>query len=147
MGQSKKKDQKRTEITKDTLLKHLEQNMGNVTLACHFGKCSRSTFYRYYNADDEFKKAVDDITEIAIDICESELWKQIKDGNVPCILFYLNRRHRHKRYFIRRGCGWRKINVGRILGFKTMFEISEHALCDWTITFKKFKGNNVAIIV
>ena len=82
MGQSKKKDQKRTEITKDTLLKHLEQNMGNVTLACHFGKCSRSTFYRYYNADEEFKKAVDDITEIAIDICESELWKQIKDGNV-----------------------------------------------------------------
>ena len=32
MGQSKKKDQKRTEITKDTLLKHLEQNMEGCVL-------------------------------------------------------------------------------------------------------------------
>ena len=57
MAQPIKKEQKRTEITKDVLLQNLEQNMGNVTLACHFGKCSRSTFYRYYKTDDEFKKA------------------------------------------------------------------------------------------
>lgn len=98
MGHSKKKEQKRTEITKDQLLKQLEQNMGNVTLACHFGKCGRSTFYRYYNEDEVFAKQVDDITEIAIDICESELWKQIKDGNVPCILFYLKTKGKKRGY-------------------------------------------------
>tara|TARA_R110000822_G_scaffold29551_3_gene86706 strand:+ start:2329 stop:2730 length:402 start_codon:yes stop_codon:yes gene_type:complete len=98
MGQSIKKEQKRTEITKDQLLKQLEQNMGNVTLACHFGKCSRSTFYRYYETDTKFKIAVDDISEIAVDICESELWKQIKDGNVPCILFYLKTKGKSRGY-------------------------------------------------
>tara|TARA_R110000803_G_scaffold59599_2_gene118371 strand:- start:9193 stop:9594 length:402 start_codon:yes stop_codon:yes gene_type:complete len=98
MGQSIKKEQKRTEITKDQLLKQLEQNMGNVTLACHFGKCSRSTFYRYYETDIKFKIAVDDISEIAVDICESELWKQIKDGNVPCILFYLKTKGKSRGY-------------------------------------------------
>ncbi len=98
MGQSKKKEQKRTSITKDVLLQHLEQNMGNVTLACHFGKCSRSTFYRYYQDDKEFAKSVDDITEVAIDICESELWKQIKEGNVPCILFYLKTKGKSRGY-------------------------------------------------
>lgn len=98
MLQSKKKEQKRTEITKDVLLQHMEQNMGNVTLACHFGKCSRATFYRYYNNDDAFKLAVNDIKEIAIDICESELWKLIKDGNVPSILFFLKTQGKSRGY-------------------------------------------------
>jgi len=98
MAQPIKKEQKRTEITKDVLLQNLEQNMGNVTLACHFGKCSRSTFYRYYKTDDEFKLAVDDITEIALDIAESEMWKLIKDGNVPTILFYLKCKGKNRGY-------------------------------------------------
>lgn len=98
MAQSIKKEQKRTEITKDVLLQHMEQNMGNVTLACHFGKCSRSTFYRYYKSDDDFKLAVDEIQEIAIDIAESEMWKLIKDGNVPTILFYLKCKGKSRGY-------------------------------------------------
>ena len=98
MKQSIKKEQKRTEITKDGLLKHLEQNMGNVTLACHFAKCNRSTFYRYYNNDEGFKLAVDDINEIAVDICEGELWKLIKEGNVPSILFFLKTKGKSRGY-------------------------------------------------
>ena len=98
MAQPIKKEQKRTEITKDVLLQNLEQNMGNVTLACHFGKCSRSTFYRYYKTDDAFKLAVDDIGEIALDIAESEMWKSIKDGIVPTILFYLKCKGKNRGY-------------------------------------------------
>ena len=98
MGHTKKKEQKRTEVTKETLLKHLEQNIGNISMACHFAKCSRSTFYRYYNDDESFQQKVDDIGELAIDICESELWKQIKDGNVPCILFYLKTKGKKRGY-------------------------------------------------
>ena len=98
MKQSIKKEQKRTEITKDGLLKHLEQNMGNVTLACHFAKCNRSTFYRYYNNDEDFKLSVDDINEIAVDICEGELWKLIKEGNVPSILFFLKTKGKSRGY-------------------------------------------------
>ena len=89
MGHTKKKDQKRTEVTKDTLLESMRQNMGNVTLACHFTGCSRSTFYRYMESDEDFKKEVEDISNMAIDICEAELWKLIKDGNSTAIIFFL----------------------------------------------------------
>ena len=47
MGHPKKKEQKRTTLNKETLIKALENNMGNVTLACHFSGVARSTFYRY----------------------------------------------------------------------------------------------------
>jgi tRNA(Leu) C34 or U34 (ribose-2'-O)-methylase TrmL len=93
-----KKEQKRTTITKDVLLKHLEQNMGNITLACHFAKCNRSTYYRFYKNDIDFKKSVDDIQEAAIDICEAEMWKLIKEGNVPTILFYLKTKGKKRGY-------------------------------------------------
>jgi len=98
MAHTKKKEQKRTVVTKDVLLKHLEQNIGNVTLACNFAQCSRSTFYRYYNNDVEFKQRVDEIQELAIDICEAELWKLIKDGNATAILFYLKTKGKTRGY-------------------------------------------------
>ena len=98
MGHSKKREQTRTKVTKDALLDALRQNMGNVTLACHFAKCSRSTFYRYIESDDHFKSEVEEISNIALDICEAELWKQIKDGNVPCILFYLKTKGKKRGY-------------------------------------------------
>ena len=93
-----KKEQTRTKITKSVLLKHLEQNMGNVTLACHFAKCNRSTYYRWYSGDKDFKTSVDDIQEAALDICEAEMWKLIKDGNVPTILFYLKTKGKKRGY-------------------------------------------------
>lgn len=96
-----KKEQKRTTITKDVLLKHLEQNMGNVTLACHFAQCNRSTYYRWIKEDNQFKQSVDDIQEAALDICEAEMWKLIKDGNVPTILFYLKTKGKKRGYIER----------------------------------------------
>ena len=96
-----KKEQKRTTITKDVLLKHLEQNMGTVTLACHFAQCNRSTYYRWIKEDNQFKQSVDDIQEAALDICEAEMWKLIKDGNVPTILFYLKTKGKKRGYIER----------------------------------------------
>ena len=93
-----KNEQTRAKITKSVLLKHLEQNMGNVTLACHFAKCNRSTYYRWYSGDKDFKTSVDDIQEAALDICEAEMWKLIKDGNVPTILFYLKTKGKKRGY-------------------------------------------------
>ena len=98
MGHTKKKDQKRTEVTKDTLLESMRQNMGNVTLACHFTGCSRSTFYRYMESDEDFKKEVEDISNMAIDICEAELWKLIKDGNSTAIIFFLKTKGKVRGY-------------------------------------------------
>ena len=101
MEHTKKKKQKRTKVTKETLLKSLQQNMGNITLACHFSGCSRSTFYRYCEQDEQFKKDCEDIGEMAIDICEAELWKLIKDGNATAILFFLKTKGKTRGYIER----------------------------------------------
>jgi|TARA_R100000664_G_scaffold25721_1_gene35757 hypothetical protein len=98
MGHPKKKEQKRTTLNKETLIKALENNMGNVTLACHFSGVARSTFYRYYDTDSEFKKQVDDIENMAIDVCEAELWKLIKDGNSTAIIFFLKTKGKKRGY-------------------------------------------------
>lgn len=98
MAHTKKKNQKRTEVTKDTLIDSMRQNMGNITLACHFTGCSRSTFYRYMDEDEQFKKDVDDISNMAIDICEAELWKLIKEGNPTAIIFFLKTKGKVRGY-------------------------------------------------
>jgi hypothetical protein len=98
MGHPIKKEQKRTSLNKETLIKALENNMGNVTLACHFSGVGRSTFYRYYDKDKEFQKQVDEISDMAIDVCEAELWKLIKDGNSTAIIFFLKTKGKKRGY-------------------------------------------------
>lgn len=78
-----------TDILKKQILKALEQSLGVVTVACKNVGISRTTFYEWYKADADFKAGVDSIEDIALDFAESQLHKQIKDGNVTATIFYL----------------------------------------------------------
>ena len=91
MRQSKKK----------ILLQELEKAHGVVTQACQKAKVSRAQFYRYWNNDEKFKKQCDDIQESAVDFVESQLFKQIEDGNITGQIFYLKTKGK-KRGFIER---------------------------------------------
>ena len=79
----------KSDILKKQIIIALEQALGVVTAACRSVGIARSTFYEWYNVDQDFKKEVDSIQEIAIDFAESQLHKQIKEGNVSAIIFYL----------------------------------------------------------
>lgn len=83
---------------KENLLKALEQSLGIVTAACKSVNLSRETFYKYYNTDPEFKKAVNDINEITLDFTENQLLKLIRDGNIQAILFYMRYKAKHRGY-------------------------------------------------
>ena len=75
--------------TKKALLEALEKSLGVVTTACKQVGIDRTTFYRYYKEDKEFKKKVDDLSNVAKDFVESQLFKQIQDGNPTSTIFYL----------------------------------------------------------
>ena len=62
---------------KNKLLEALEKCNGIVTSACKSIDCPRSTYYNYYNTDPEFKAAVNEIQDVAIDFVESKLMEKI----------------------------------------------------------------------
>ena len=88
----------RSDILKKKLIKALEQSLGVVTTACKNVDVARSTFYDWYNADEVFKKEVDGIGDIAIDFAESQLHKQIQDGNSTSTIFYLKCKGKKRGY-------------------------------------------------
>ncbi len=79
----------KTEQHKKAILEALEKHLGIVTTACRTVGVGRTTFYGWLNEDKEFAKKVEDIQNIALDFAESQLHKQIGDGNTSATIFYL----------------------------------------------------------
>ena len=88
----------KSDILKKKLVESLEKSLGVVTTACKQTGVNRSTFYDWYNKDEEFRKAVDDIGNVALDFAESQLHKQIKDGNSTATIFYLKTKGKRRGY-------------------------------------------------
>ena len=83
---------------KEQLLKALEKTLGVVTSACRSVGVSRDFFYDHYHNDPEFKKRVDDIENIALDYAETQLHKQIGEGEVSATIFYLKTKGKKRGY-------------------------------------------------
>lgn len=62
---------------KKAILESLEIHHGIVTTACASIGLARSTYYQWLDMDDEFKVAVADIQETAIDFVESKLMEKV----------------------------------------------------------------------
>jgi hypothetical protein len=67
---------------KKAVIEALEKCNGIVSAACRSVDMARSTFYQWLIDDPEFKKAVDEIQEVAIDYVESKLFEKIKGVQV-----------------------------------------------------------------
>jgi hypothetical protein len=63
---------------KKKAIEALKKSLGIVTTACESIGLARSTFYDWINKDKDFKEAVDEINEEAIDLTESKLFERIK---------------------------------------------------------------------
>ena len=83
---------------KKAMLEALEKSLGVVTTACRMVDISRKTNYEWCKVDEAYKEAVDDISEIALDFAESQLHKQIKDGEVSSTIFYLKTKGKKRGY-------------------------------------------------
>ena len=92
------KKSNKIEHTKKALVEALEKSLGVVTTACKIVGVARSTYYEYYNNDPEFKKACDDVENVTLDFVESQLHKQIKEGNSTSTIFYLKTKGKSRGY-------------------------------------------------
>ena len=63
---------------KKEIVNALSECYGIVTDACRKCGVARSTYYNWLKEDEEFKKAVDDTQEEAIDFVEGQLFKKIQ---------------------------------------------------------------------
>ena len=89
----------KSEHNKKMLLQALEKSLGVVTTACRSVGIGRTTFYKYYNTDNEFKKAVDDISNVALDFAESQLHQLMQDKNASSVIFYLKTKGKNRGYY------------------------------------------------
>jgi len=86
------------DINKKAMLDALEKSLGVVTSACKSVDIARETHYRWMREDADYKAAVDSIADVAIDFAESQLHKQIKEGNSTATIFFLKTKGKKRGY-------------------------------------------------
>jgi hypothetical protein len=88
----------KTDISKKAMLEALEKSLGIATSACKSVGISRETHYRWLREDADYKAAVDSIGDMTIDFVESQLHKQIKEGNSTATIFFLKTKAKKRGY-------------------------------------------------
>lgn len=84
---------------KRAMINALELSLGVVTTACKQLGFSRQTHYNWMEKDKEYREAVNDIDSIALDFAESQLHKQMKEGNTTATIFYLKAKGKNRGYY------------------------------------------------
>ena len=98
MFQWSKMASNKTDIRKKLLLEALEKSLGIVTTACKAANISRDCHYDWLKNDEEYKKRVNEISEIQLDFVENKLIDRINKGDTTAIIFYLNSKGKARGY-------------------------------------------------
>jgi len=91
-------DTLKKEPRKRAVLDALEKSLGVVAQACQTAGISRQTFYRWREEDEDFNESVKEVSEIAVDFVESQLFKQIQAGSTGATIFYLKTKGKNRGY-------------------------------------------------
>lgn len=91
----------KTEQHKKAMIEALEQSLGIVTSACKKVGIGRTTHYEWLKTDEEYKKNVESIEDVALDFAESQLHLQIQDGSTASTIFYLKTKGKKRGYIER----------------------------------------------
>lgn len=86
------------EEKKEKFLEALAHGYGIIATACEAIGIGRSTYYRWYNADQEFRERVDEVTETQVDFVESKLMQAINAGDTTATIFYLKTKGKKRGY-------------------------------------------------
>jgi hypothetical protein len=85
-------------LKKAAMLEALEKSLGIVTSAAKSVGIRRETHYAWLNEDAEYKEKVNSLSDVALDFAESQLHKQIQNGEVSSTIFYLKTKGRSRGY-------------------------------------------------
>lgn len=95
---SKANNQQKPTLLKEAMLKALAKSLGVVTNACAEVGINRCTHYEWLKADKVYRKACNDMANIALDFAESQLHKQILKGNPLSTMFFLKCKGKKRGY-------------------------------------------------
>lgn len=85
-------------LKKEQMITALEKSLGVVSSASKACGVSRDAHYRWMKEDPTYKQKVEDIENISIDFVESQLFKQIQEGNTVATIFFLKTRGKKRGY-------------------------------------------------
>lgn len=88
----------KTDIQKNAMIEALEKSLGIVTAACKTVGIARQTHYEWYKEDEDYRSRVESISDMTLDFAESQLHKQIKEGNSTATIFFLKTKGKHRGY-------------------------------------------------
>lgn len=83
------------------MIQALTKSLGIVTLAAKEVGIANSTHYDWLKDDEEYRKDVDGIADVAIDFVESKLHKNIDQGDTTAQIFYLKTKGKKRGYIER----------------------------------------------
>ena len=83
---------------KRLMLKALEKSLSVVTTAVRSVGINRQTHYNWLKDDPKYAAEVKSIEDITLDFAESQLHKQIQDGNVTATIFLLKTKGKKRDY-------------------------------------------------
>ena len=87
-----------TTLKKAAMIEALEKSLGVVTTAAKLVGIERTSHYRWYDEDEEYKREVDELSNVALDFAESQLHKQIQNGEVSATIFFLKTKGKKRGY-------------------------------------------------
>lgn len=88
----------KTDTKKELLLSALEKSLGVVSTACKAAGVARDTHYRWLKDDPDYKRAVNELQNVALDFAESHLHKLITEGNPAATIFFLKTKGKVRGY-------------------------------------------------
>ena len=101
MSKAVKKNDELGHLKKEAMIKALEKTLGVVTTACEKVDIARNTHYDWLKSDELYAKKVDELNNVTLDFAESQLYKQIKEGNTAATIFLLKTRGKPRGYIER----------------------------------------------
>lgn len=86
------------EQDKKAMIQALRNSLGIVTTAIQQVNISRTTHYNWLKTDPEYKRLVEEVNEEMLDLGESKLFEQVKNGDMTAIIFFLKTKGRIRGY-------------------------------------------------
>ena len=83
---------------KEKVIEAFHKSFCNVYIACQNANVGRTTFYQWKKDDKDFAQTLEDTEEMNLDIAESKLFEQVKQGNTTAIIFFLKTKAQHRGY-------------------------------------------------
>ena len=87
-----------TKQRKELVIAELKNSLGIVFTACKKSGVSRAQFYNWKKSDAKFSAIVKEIEEDQKDFVEGKLIKNINDGDITAIIFYLKTKGKDRGY-------------------------------------------------